>query len=411
MSVVSGGTAAGKSIGGDAGPDAARHLLALLDAPAAATAELEGVREHALGRHEQFLNALGVAVYTTDAQGRITFYNDAAADFWGRQPELGELWCGSLRLFWSDGRPMQHSECPMAIALREHRPVRGYEAIAERPDGTRVWFVPYPTPIFDEQGAMIGAVNVLVDVTERRRAEDALRATAHALQASNAVKDEFLGLVSHELRTPVTTILGNAHLLRDRSARISDEDRDGMLGDIASDAERLRTIVENLLLLTRLESGSSSEAEPQVLAHVVRKAVDCYGARRPERRITLDSEPRYVIVESDRSYLEMLIENLLSNADKYSPPDNPIEVVLRTDEQEAQVLVLDRGIGIDEDEAHKLFAPFYRAEAARGKANGVGIGLAVCKRVVESLGGRIWARPRPGGGAELGFALPLAGEV
>ncbi len=360
------------------------------------------------GEYQRLLNALGVAVYTTDAEGRITFYNDAAADFWGRRPELGELWCGSLRLYWPDGTPMDHGECPMAIALKEKRAVRGYEATVERPDGSRLSFVPYPTPLRNDDGEMVGAVNVLVDVTQQRMAEDALRATARALEVSNAVKDEFLGLVSHELRTPVTTIVGNAHLLRDRSAHLSQENRESMLSDIANDAERLRTIVENLLLLTRLESEPGAEAEPQILAHVVRKTVDAYAARNPGRRITLQSEPRYVIVESDRTYLEMVVENLLSNADKYSPLDAEVEVIVRTVGREAQVLVLDRGIGIEDDESAAIFTPFYRAAAARGQPAGVGIGLAVCRRIVESLGGRIWARSREGGGAEVGFALPLA---
>src|SRR4051812_17361627 len=237
-----------------------------------------------LGRrpYRELLQALGVAVYTTDADGRITFFNDAAAELWGRRPEIGEEWCGSFRLFWSDGSPMQHVECPMAIALRDDREVRGYEAIAERPDGSRVSFVPYPTPLHDASGALVGAVNVLVDVTQRRHAEEALR-------LSDAVKDEFLGLVSHELRTPVTTIFGNARLLRDHAASLADETRQAMIADVAEDADRLLGIIENLLLLTRLESGPNVELEPQVLDHVVRRAVDSFRRRHPRRVINIST--------------------------------------------------------------------------------------------------------------------------
>ena len=93
------------------------------------------------------LEALPAAVYTTDADGRITFYNEAAAELWGVRPKLLESeFCGSWKLFWPDGTPLPHDECPMAVALRERRPVRGVEAIAERPDGSRVPFIPYPTP-------------------------------------------------------------------------------------------------------------------------------------------------------------------------------------------------------------------------------------------------------------------------
>ena len=159
----------------------------------------------------------------------------------------------------------------MAIALKENRPVRGASAYAERPDGRRVAFEPYPTPLRDADGTMVGAVNVLVDVTERLGAEEALRATAAALEASNAVKDEFLGLISHELRTPVTTIFGNAVVLREHSD-LSPAERD-MVGDIGEDSDRLMRIVENLLQLTRLGSGATLDIEPQVLDHLVGASV------------------------------------------------------------------------------------------------------------------------------------------
>src|SRR5262249_3162082 len=115
------------------------------------------VRESAMITGTELLEALPVAVYTTDADGRITFYNRAAAELWGHHPELGSSqWCGSWRLYWPDGRPLPHNECPMAIALKEGREVRGVEAIAERPDGTRVRFLPYPTPLRDSSGRLVG---------------------------------------------------------------------------------------------------------------------------------------------------------------------------------------------------------------------------------------------------------------
>lgn len=117
------------------------------------------------------LEGLPAAVYTTDATGRITFFNKAAVEMAGRTPQPGDKWCVTWRLFNPDGTPLPHDECPMAIALKENRPVRGAEAIAERPDGSRVPFIPYPTPVRDAQGKLIGAINMLVDITERKQAE------------------------------------------------------------------------------------------------------------------------------------------------------------------------------------------------------------------------------------------------
>jgi PAS domain S-box-containing protein len=124
-------------------------------------------------RHLQdLLAAIPAAIYTTDVDGKITYFNEAAVEFSGRTPTLGhDEWCVSWKLFWPDGTPLPHDQCPMAIALKEGRPVRGAEAVAERPDGTRVPFIPFPTPLRDGSGKVVGAINMLVDLSERRQAE------------------------------------------------------------------------------------------------------------------------------------------------------------------------------------------------------------------------------------------------
>ncbi len=121
---------------------------------------------------KDLLAAIPAAIYTTDAQGKITYFNEAAVELAGRTPTLGtDEWCVTWKLYWPDGRPLPHDECPMAVALKEGRPIRNAEAIAERPDGTRVPFIPYPTPLRDANGKIVGAVNMLVDVSERKQAE------------------------------------------------------------------------------------------------------------------------------------------------------------------------------------------------------------------------------------------------
>jgi PAS domain S-box-containing protein len=138
------------------------------------------------GYFRQIVDELPAAVYTTDAKGYITYFNEAAAALWGHRPELGKSeWCGSWKLFWPDGRNLPHGECPMALAISERRPIRGMEAIAERPDGTRVPFIPYPTPLFDADGELIGAVNMLVDISDRKRGEEAAQRLAAIVESSD----------------------------------------------------------------------------------------------------------------------------------------------------------------------------------------------------------------------------------
>jgi PAS domain S-box-containing protein len=135
---------------------------------------------------ENLIRALPAAIYTTDAAGRITFYNEAAANLWGCRPELGKSeFCGSWKLYWPDGRPMPHGQCPMAIALKERREIRGMEAVAERPDGSFVHFVPYPTPLYDASGTLIGAVNMLIDISDRKRADMQAQRLAAIVESSD----------------------------------------------------------------------------------------------------------------------------------------------------------------------------------------------------------------------------------
>ncbi|MBZ9657487.1 PAS domain S-box protein [Mesorhizobium sp. ESP-6-4] len=147
-------------------------------------------------RHLQdLLAAIPAAIYTTDRDGKITYFNEAAMQLAGRTPVIGtDEWCVTWKLYWPDGTPLPHDQCPMAISLREGRPVRGYEAVAERPDGTRVPFIPYPTPMRDAAGNITGAINMLVDVSERKQAETQQRILLDEL--NHRVKNNMMMLKS-----------------------------------------------------------------------------------------------------------------------------------------------------------------------------------------------------------------------
>jgi signal transduction histidine kinase len=223
------------------------------------------------------------------------------------------------------------------------------------------------------------------------------------LARASAVKDEFLGLVSHELRTPMTTILGNAQLLRRAGDPAA---RERLLQDLEADAERMAGIVDNLLALARSEAVQQHLLEPTALQAVVRRCVTEIARANPDREITVEADGRPV-VEANADQLEMVIRNLVGNALKYSPPGSPISVEVRCLDDRANVLVMDRGPGIDDAEAGQLFDAFYRSGSTGQQIKGLGIGLAVCRRIVESLGGGVSAAQRAGGGSIFGFWLPL----
>jgi PAS domain S-box-containing protein len=137
------------------------------------------------------LDHLSAAIYITDPDGIVTYFNPACIDFTGRRPEVGaDRWCVTWRLYTNTGAFLPHDECPMAVAITTRRPVRGVTAVAERPDGTRVVFRPYPTPIFDRQGQFAGAVNLLEDLTDELRSDDLLAQARRCRRLANTVADD-----------------------------------------------------------------------------------------------------------------------------------------------------------------------------------------------------------------------------
>ncbi|HYG25463.1 MAG TPA: PAS domain-containing protein [Caulobacteraceae bacterium] len=140
---------------------------------------------------QEALDELPSPIYMADPNGVITYFNRACIDFTGRRPEAGaDRWCVTWRLYTNAGEFLPHDECPMAVAINSQKPVRGVTAVAERPDGTRVVFRPYPTPIFDEQGAFAGAINLLEDVTDEIRGADFLAQAARCRRLASHVLDQ-----------------------------------------------------------------------------------------------------------------------------------------------------------------------------------------------------------------------------
>jgi PAS domain S-box-containing protein len=236
-------------------------------------------------RFRQLLQALPAAVYTTDTEGRITFYNEAAVDFAGRRPELGELWCVTWRLYNSDGSRLPHDECPMAIALKENRSVRGAEAIAERPDGTRRWFAPYPTPLRDSAGRLIGAINMFIDVTERKEAERQQK------------------LLIDELNHRVKNTLATVQSLITQTARSTD------------DIGEFQKAVEGRILALSHAHNQLSERRwgDAELNHLLRSGLEPYLAKG---NVLLSGEPVRIAPQA-ALMISMAVHELATNAAKY----------------------------------------------------------------------------------------------
>jgi signal transduction histidine kinase len=239
---------------------------------------------------------------------------------------------------------------------------------------------------------------VMRDVTEARRRE--------------AVRETFIGVLSHELRTPVTTIFGGAKLLARSSSTLDEETQRGIFRDIHDEAERLQRLVEDVVALNRFgDEAGEVGAEPVLLQRLIPRVVESEEGRWPGVTFAIDLAPGLPTVTADPTYVEQVLRNLLSNAAKYGGSGSTVTIVAEpskgddTEEREVIVRVLDDGPGFPTEETNRLFELFYRSPGTATSASGAGIGLFVCARLIAAMGGRIWAAPREGGGAEFGFAL------
>jgi PAS domain S-box-containing protein len=274
-------------------------------------------------RYRAVVEALPVAVYTIDTNGRITLYNDAAVALWGRAPKLGDdSWCGSWRLFWPDGTPLPHCECPMALAMRENRYVGNIELVAERPDGTRVPFVPYATPLHDNTGALTGAVNVLVDISARKAAEDALAATNAELerrveertaQLVHTQKMEAMGQLTSGVAHDFNNVLqGIGSCLAALEIRVRDKAAQCLFQTAQQGIERGRRLTQHLLAFARRQALSPKPTDIAVLLDSMHSLIErsMGGLIELDINVAADTWPALV----DPVQLELAIVNLAINA-------------------------------------------------------------------------------------------------
>ena len=224
------------------------------------------------------------------------------------------------------------------------------------------------------------------------------------LERSNGAKDELLGLVSHELRTPLTMLRGNANMLARQEARLSPGERTNALRDIERNAERLTETIENMLVLSRTGPGEL-EMEPILLERAVREAMREHLRRHPGADVTLHVLDVIPPVLGQEPYVTQVVLNLLGNAAKYAP-GAPVAITLSAGDGRAEVEICDEGPGIASDELAQLFTPFFRGAAHAAYVSGSGLGLTVCQRLVEAVGGEITVDSVPGHGAAFRFTVP-----
>jgi len=376
------------------------RLADALDDAAGLAEEVEG-RD---ARLQLMLAASGTGFWEWDMESGILEWSDAIFEQYGLTPAprapdfptyLGMIFVDDRERFTSAIAAAVDGRLPFDLEFRN-----------VWPDGTIHWTHGAARVFADAEGRPVRMLGTGQDVTERRRVEAERDRLLVDERRAGEFREAFIDVISHELRTPITTILGISQILT-RPGRADDPvTRGAMLEDVRSESERLHRLVEDLLVLSRVERGRLDvDAEPLEPRRLLQRVVAHEASELPSIDISLHVDPDLPIVAGEATYVEQIVRNLLGNAAKYTPAGTRVQVVARQHGDAVTIRVLDEGPGVPEESLERIFELFYRDPTSARTVAGSGIGLFVCSSLVKAMGGKMWARRRPEGGSEFGFLL------
>ncbi len=350
---------------------------------------------------ETLVEASPVGVVVFDARtGAPLSFNQEASRIVGSlmdpdQPPQGLLEEMTIRR--ADGREVSLKEWPLAEALSGGETVRAEEIVMTVPDGRSVTTLLNATPIRSEGGELDRFVIIMQDMTP--------------LEDLQRLRAEFLGMVSHELRTPLTSIRGSATTMLDAAPDLDPAELGQFLRIIVDQSDNMRELIDDLLDVARIETGALSVSpEPAEMARLVDRARNTFLSGGGRDTLSINLAPDLPLVMADRRRIAQVIVNLLSNAARHSPESSTIRVGAVRDGLHVAVSVADDGRGIPSEHLPRLFRKFSGSDA-RGQGD-TGLGLAICRGIVEAHGGRIWAESQgPSLGARFTFTIPIAVEA
>ena len=346
---------------------------------------------------------VGIAVFSVAPHtfGQLLSANAEMTRLLGySRAELGALSPGDI----THPDDAEHERILFEELVAGQRTSFGLEKRNRHKDGRWIW-VWLTVSLLDGDELPGAAIAHLLDISERKMAEEELERTRRNLERSNAELDQFAYVASHDLKEPLILLSAYARMLSERHGEDLDEEGRTFLGHVREEATRMKSMIDDLLDYSRLQT-SAEEPERVPLGDAVETALRTLAPRIEESEARVDVEGELPVVEGSATQFERLFRNLIGNAIKFSGDSAPVVTVSaerHTDEW--VVSVRDNGIGVDPAKAERIFEVFQRLHS-QDEYTGTGMGLAICKRIVERHGGRIWVDPGAGGGSAFQFALP-----
>jgi two-component system phosphate regulon sensor histidine kinase PhoR len=371
-------------------PEEVEALSALAGNASAALASAELYQRVALERERSVAILANIAdgIVAVDREGRVVLWNEAAERITGVPA--------------TDAVARTTEQILQRTLASGDDSDRGDRLLAIRRGDDDVWLSLTEAIMRDPAGAVAGRIFAFRDISAERVVEQ--------------MKSDFVTAVSHELRTPLTSIYGFAETLLRQDVLFGEDERRTFLGYIASESDRLTTIVDQLLNVARLDTGDlqvnlAPTDVRAVVSDVIQLAAQAPSANGHDFVVDLPDQP--LDAEADSDKLRQILANLVDNAVKFSPDGGRVTVAARVNDEVVEVKVLDEGIGIPEEEQRRIFTKFYRGESmARDPATtGTGLGLFIAHGLVSAMGGRMWVDSREGAGSSFAFELPLAPDA
>ncbi|MBO9539943.1 PAS domain S-box protein [bacterium] len=366
----------------------------------------ELIRQRALT--QLILDAVGDGIYGLDTSGNVMFLNPAAERLIGYSAAelVGKDGHALIHHTHKDGAPYQREECPLYRTIKDGCTRHGDDELIWHKDGH--WLpIEYTASPVVADAEILGAVFSFRDISQREQLREMLEAENRKLHSLDRLKARFISAIVHDLRNPLTSIKGHAELLDDEREALGIKPAEG-LRQIQRLADRMNRMVEDMLDFARLEEGTIeilpvegdlSELVSEIVAEMTPRA----RAAEVDIRMELPADP--LIVSLDAPRIARVFANLIDNAIKFSPASGTVKVRLTHEARIVRTEVSDLGEGIDAATSASLFLPFYQQEAGK-KRGGFGLGLSVCKSIVEAHGGEIGVRSAPGEGSTFWFTLP-----
>ena len=349
------------------------------------TAEIQQQKDQMIA----ILEGAADAIYLTQADGTIEYVNPAFTKLTGYSPE--EIIGKNPRIFQS-GQTLLTSYRKLWASILEGNIWRG-ELKNKRKDGSIYEVDLTISPIFTSGREVDKFVAIQRDVSKVREVD--------------RLKTEFLATAAHELKTPITTILGYAELLLNRE--FAPEESKAFLGYIHEQSQHLSSLISDLLDVSKIESGAAFLMNPEVLnpTSIFRGTVERWQKRRGNCELLLSMPDELPEIEIDKTRLEQVLDNLISNALKYSPNGGKVLVQIAHNRNNLRFTVQDQGLGMTIEEQRHVFERFWRADSSSTAIEGTGLGLVIVKHIIESHGGKIWLTSQKGQGTTINVLLPL----